>query len=56
MLERRPSEPTTTTRRGFDISGAAKNRCIASMKMEKHRARRKTPLIKAARISARCHP
>jgi hypothetical protein len=36
--------------------GALKNRSMASMKMEKHRARRNTPLMRAATISARCHP
>lgn len=36
--------------------GVEKKRSIASREMEKHSARRKTPLIKAARISARCHP
>lgn len=31
-------------------------RSIASMKMLKQRARRKTPLTRAPRISALCHP
>ena len=33
-----------------------KKRSIASKKIEKHKASRKTPLIRAARISARCQP
>jgi hypothetical protein len=56
MLDARPSEPTITTSLGFDIFGVLKKRSIASMKMEKQRARRKTPLMSAARISARCQP
>jgi hypothetical protein len=31
-------------------------RAMASIPIEKHRARRKTPLIKAPKTSARCHP
>ena len=38
------------------LLGIEKKRSIASREMEKHSARRNTPLIKAARISARCHP
>lgn len=38
------------------IPGAVKNRPIASRDIEKQRARRKTPLTRAARISALCHP
>lgn len=41
---------------GVHEPGVLKNRPIASMKMEKHRASKKTPLMRAARISARCHP
>jgi hypothetical protein len=39
-----------------DKPAVLKKRSIASRNIEKHRARRNTPLIKAARISARCHP
>jgi hypothetical protein len=56
MLEARPSDPTITTSLGLDISGVVKNRPIASREIEKQRARRKTPLMRAARISALCHP
>jgi hypothetical protein len=38
------------------IPAVLKKRSIASKKIEKHNASKKTPLIKAARISARCHP
>ena len=38
------------------IPGVVKNRPIASRDIEKQRARRKTPLTRAARISALCHP
>lgn len=36
--------------------GEEKNLPTASNDMEKQRARRKTPLMSAARISALCHP
>lgn len=39
-----------------EVPDVLKKRSIASRKIEKHKARRKTPLIKAARISARCQP
>jgi hypothetical protein len=38
------------------MPGVVKNRPIASRDIEKQRARRKTPLMRAARISALCHP
>jgi hypothetical protein len=72
MLEARPSEPTMTISFGLEISttavsakdtsertderGVSKNLPIASRDMEKHRARRKTPFTRAARISALCQP
>jgi hypothetical protein len=36
--------------------GLLKNLSMASMRMEKHKARRNTPFMRAATISARCHP
>ena len=72
MLEARPNEPTTTINFGFDISvgerevgvgekrgrvpSTLKNLPTASKETEKQRARRKTPLMRAARISALCQP
>jgi hypothetical protein len=38
------------------MPGVLKKRSKASSDIEKHNARRKTPLIRAARISALCHP
>jgi hypothetical protein len=40
----------------LDIPGVLKKRSNASNDIEKHRAKRKTPLISAASISALCHP
>lgn len=34
----------------------SKNLSIASIKMEQHKASRKTALTRAPKISARCHP
>ena len=56
MLLRRPRDPTITITFGFEISGGEMNRPKASSAMETQRATRKTPLISAPRISARCHP
>lgn len=41
---------------GGHAPGVLKKRSMASIKMEKQSASRKTPLTRAARISARCHP
>lgn len=38
------------------VPGVLKKRSKASKEIEKHRARRKTPLMRAAKISALCHP
>lgn len=46
----------TSTQSGRNAPGLLKKRCIASIKIEKHKAKRKTPFTNAARISARCHP
>jgi hypothetical protein len=41
---------------GWRIPGVLKKRSNASINIEKQRAKRKTPLTRAARISARCQP
>lgn len=56
ILDRRPRDPTTTTSFGDCTSGEPNMRCMASRKMEKHSASRKTPLMSAPRISALCQP
>ena len=38
------------------VPGIRAKRSMASIKIEKQTARRKTPFTSAARISARCHP
>ena len=55
MLDRRPQEPTIRMMTGCETSCGSTNRWIASRKMERHSATRKTPLIRAPRVSARCH-
>lgn len=47
MLERRPSEPTMMMMSGLLTSGGSYSLCRHSRKIEKHSARRKTPLIRA---------
>jgi hypothetical protein len=41
---------------GRKIPGVLKKRSNASINIEKQRAKRKTPLTRAAKISARCQP
>lgn len=55
MLERRPQEPTTRMTWGCETSWGSTKRWMASRKMDRHSATRKTPLISAPRVSARCH-
>lgn len=55
MFDRRPQEPTIRMIMGCETSCGSTNRWIASRKMERHSATRKTPLIRAPRVSARCH-
>jgi hypothetical protein len=56
MFEARPKDPTITTMMGEETSGTVNSLWIHSRKMLKQRARRKTPLMRAPRISARCQP
>lgn len=56
MLLRRPSDPTMVMISGLLISGGEMNRPKASRAIDTQRARRKTPLISAPKISALCHP
>lgn len=56
MFDANPNDPTMTTSFGLPTSGTLKNLSIASMNIEKQSASKKTPLINAARISARCQP
>ena len=56
MLLSKPNVPTMTMTLGLLISGGEMNRPKASSAIETHRATRKTPLMSAPRISARCHP
>lgn len=56
MLLNRPALPTATINFGVVISGGETIRPIASSAMVMHSATRKTPLISAPRISARCQP
>lgn len=53
MLEARPKQPTIRTSLGLPTSWGSTKRWMASRKMERHRATRKTPLISAPRVSAR---
>lgn len=54
-LEASPQHPTTRIRIGLETSWGSANRCIASRKIDMQRATRKTPLISAPSVSARCH-
>ena len=54
-LEESPQQQTTRIRIGLETSWGSANRCIASRKIDMQRATRKTPLISAPRVSARCH-
>lgn len=56
MLLSRPRQPTVTITFGFEISGGAIILPKASRAIDMQSATRKTPLISAPRISARCHP
>ena len=56
ILLNNPRLPTMTMILGFEISGGAMTRPSASRAMDMQRATRKTPLMRAPRISARCHP
>lgn len=56
MLLARPSDPTMTTSFGLLISLTLKNLSMASMKIEKQRASKKTPFTSAPRTSDLCHP
>lgn len=56
MLLANPKDPTMTTNLGFEISLTLKNLSMASMKIEKHRASKKTPLTSAPSTSDLCHP
>ena len=56
MLLNNPRLPTMTMILGFEISGGEMTRPSASRAIDIQRATRKTPLMSAPRISARCHP
>ena len=56
MLLNKPRLPTITIILGLEISGGAITRPKASRAIDIQSATRKTPLISAPRISARCHP
>ena len=55
MLEIKPQIPTQNTSTGFETFCGSTNRCMASRKMVTQRATKKTPLIRAPNVSARCH-
>lgn len=55
MLDRSPKQPTMQTNLGFWTSWGSTNRWMASRKIERHKATKKTPLTSAPRVSARCH-
>jgi hypothetical protein len=56
MLDASPAHPTPKTSWGDLISVGSTKRWMASRKMDKHKARRKTPLTNAPNTSARCQP
>jgi len=55
MLEASPKQPTIRTSLGCETSCGSTNRWMASRKIERQSATRKTPFIRAPRVSARCH-
>ena len=55
ILDKRPQHPTTRTSFGFETVCGSTSLCIASRKIDRHRATRKTPLTRAPSVSARCH-
>lgn len=56
MLTINPITPTTRTKSGLCNFSGSTNRLKDSIKIEKHRARRKTALIRAPRTSALAQP
>lgn len=56
MFTTKPITPTTSTSFGLCSDSGSTKRLSASTKIEKHRARRKTALMRAPSTSARAQP